>query len=105
MKKFKKVIEDGNTAVLVSYGYGAGWYTWNLNYPGLVFDSEIVSAVRKDNLTLAKEIAEKKYPDAYLGGIDGLQVEWVPEGMQFEIREYDGAESLHIIGQGEYLTA
>jgi hypothetical protein len=32
MKKIKKVIRDGKVAVLISDGYGAGWYSWNKKY-------------------------------------------------------------------------
>ena len=38
--------------------------------------------------------AEAEYPGAYLGGVDDLIVEWVQEGTQYEITEYDGNESL-----------
>ena len=37
---------------------------------------------------------ENKWPDAYTGGIEDLEVQWVPEGTEFLIDEYDGAESI-----------
>jgi hypothetical protein len=37
-----------------------------------------------------------KYPDLYSGGLDSLQIEWVPEGTVFRIHEYDGNESIEI---------
>lgn len=103
--KYEKYIQNGKVAVLYSPGYGAGWYSWNTEYEGLVFDKEIVEAVLADNKILAFEIAEKKYPEAYLGGIDDLEVGWLDEGTLFEIREYDGSESIREIGKQTYLCA
>ena len=41
-----KVIRDGKVAVLVSYGYGAGWSTWNsARSDSLLFDPDIVQMV------------------------------------------------------------
>lgn len=79
-----KLIRDGKVAVLYSPGFGAGWYSWH-NEQKLVFDKDIVEAV--------------------LGGARDLQVAWIDEGDQFEINEYDGSESIHIIGRGNYLVA
>jgi hypothetical protein len=102
---YEKYIKDGLVAVLYSPGFGAGWYTWNTKYEGLVFDKEIVEAVLADNLNLVTEICERKYPDAYLGGARDLTVAWLDEGTLFEIREYDGSESIYEMGEQEYLCA
>ena len=103
--KFEKLERDGKVAVLYSPGYGAGWYTWNSEHEGLIFDKEIVEAVLADDRTKAAEIAKRKYGDPYTGGADDLRVEWLDKGDQFEIDEYDGSESIHIIGNHSYLTA
>jgi hypothetical protein len=98
-----KVIRDGKVAVLISPGFGAGWFSWNREYPECLFDPDIVKLVEERNsiderlaANITKdiqELAEKKWPDGYWSA-HKLQIEWVPEGTQFEIREYDGAESL-----------
>lgn len=102
---YEKMRKDGNVAVLYSPGYGAGWFTWNSSHPGLVFDREIVEAVLAGDRDAAAEIAERKYPDGYFGGADDLKVMWLKEGSAFEITEYDGFESVHVIGDHEYLVA
>lgn len=102
---YEKYIKDGKVAVLYSPGYGAGWYTWNSEHKGLVFDKEIVQAVLDEKPELAAEIAERKYKGCYVGGAEDLVVEWLEPGTVFEIDEYDGSESLHIIGGREYLCA
>ena len=34
----------------------------------------------------------------YLGGLRDVEIEWVPKGARFVIDEYDGSESLTILG-------
>ncbi len=104
-EKFKRLVKDGKTAVLVSHGFGAGWYTWNTEHLGMALDGDIAQAVLDGNPALAEKIAKERYGDPYTGGIDGLTVEWVPQGMKFEITEYDGSERLNIIDQTDYLVA
>jgi hypothetical protein len=100
-----KLIRDGKVAVLYSPGFGAGWYTWNQEHPDCLFNPEIVEAVLAGKNELAQQIAEEKYEGFYGGGARDLEVEWMPSGTVFEIEEYDGKESIHIIGDREYLTA
>jgi hypothetical protein len=102
---WEKLRRDGKVAVLYSPGFGAGWSTWNTDEPGLLFDSEIAEAVLNGNRAEALAIAGRKYPHAYLGGIETLRVAWLNEGDQFEVEEYDGNEGIHVIGQGSYFTA
>ena len=102
---FEKLERNGKVAILYSPGFGAGWYTWNTEHPGLVFDREVVEAVLGGNIPKAVEIAHKKYGEFYDGGSDDLDVMWLPKGSQFEIDEYNGSESVHVIGGHDYLTA
>ncbi len=102
---YEKLIKDGQVAVLVSPGFGAGWSTWNSMHTGLVFDHEIVDALLAGDREQAGKIAERKYPDAYLGGLRDLCVRWVGVGSSFEITEYDGSETLHVIGKRAYHVA
>ncbi len=94
----EKLIKDGKVAVLVSRGYGAGWSTWMYEYPQCLFDPVLAQMLLdgEDEMEIAS-VAEKRYPNAYLGGLDGLTVEWVPVGTKFRIDEYDGAESVEIL--------
>lgn len=97
-----KFIVDGEVAVLVSRGYGTGWGSNGLN----VFEPEIVEAILegksdRDIEAIAKDI----YPNEYLGGLDGLVVQWVPVGTRFRIEEYDGAESLWREDEYDWETA
>lgn len=97
-----KLIVDGDVAVLVSRGFGSGWSTWGQN----VFEPRIVEAILegKSDPEIV-EIAREIYPDAYVGGIEGLEVQWVPIGTRFRIEEYDGAESLRREDKYEWETA
>lgn len=101
-----KLERDGKVAVLVSPGYGAGWSTWNSECREvLCFEAEIVEAVLSGDNKAAESIAARLCPNAYLGGASDLCVEWVTKGEAFEIVEYDGSESLNIIGEQSYLVA
>jgi hypothetical protein len=105
-----KVIRDGKVAVLVSVGYGAGWSTW---FSGnrkevLLFHPKIVEMVEQGHKNEIKSTwieQELGLKDVYTGGVDGLEIEWVPVGTQFVIHEYDGHESLRTIDDFYWMTA
>lgn len=102
----EKVYKDGNVAVLISAGYGAGWYTWNYEYPAMLFDPWIVDMVLAEaELEDIVAYATVKWPDAYLGGADGLRVEWIPVGTEFKVNEYDGSESVEYKERNAWLVA
>lgn len=102
----KKLERDGMVAVLISPGYGAGWSTWNPSHEQtLCMDADIVQAVIDGDNKKAAEVALEKCPGiCTLGAVD-LMVKWVPRNAVFEVREYDGSESLHVVGESRYMTA
>ena len=57
----KKEIREGKVAVLVSPGYGAGWYSWH-DIDELLFDPKVVKLVEK------KEAINCKLEDANIRG-------------------------------------
>lgn len=104
-------------AVLVSYGFGAGWSTWNVSE--LAYDKRVVNfwLDHKDNKEWMKTVdnfgfgstkesqAHKEaaeffksigYGDVYMGGFFDIELEWIPRGTKWRISEYDGAESIEI---------
>ena len=102
----KKFIKDGKVGVVISLGYGAGWSSWSYDYrEELCMDSNIVEAVLNGELEKARDYVEETYPDAYTGGYSQLVVKWVPEGMSFEINEFDGHETLCTLGYQTYMVA
>ena len=92
-----KVIRDGKVAILVSPGYGAGWYSWNTDHKEILFHPKLVEMVEQGR---SKEIDDDWVEEhlgikhIYCGGADDLQIHWLPEGTQFLIDEYDGVESI-----------
>ncbi len=107
----EQLIRDGQVAVLFSPGWGAGWSTWQDNADvrmAMLFDPQIAD-IRdqggRDWQAKAEAIAQIKYPDAYLGGLQDLQVQWLKQGTQFYIDERDGNESIVINGEQEWITA
>lgn len=100
-----KLNEDGKVAVLYSPGFGAGWYTWNYEYPEILFDPAIVRFVEKEKFDELATYVELKYPDIYTGGMKDLKVEWIPEGTLFKVNEYDGSESIELKENDNWLVA
>jgi len=102
----EKLERDGMVGVLVSRGFGAGWSSWSTeNSSTLAMDKDIVQAVLDGDIEKAISIAKQKCGDFYAGGADDLVVEWLKSGTVFEINEYDGSESIHVIGGRDYLVA
>jgi len=100
----EKVIKDGKVAVLVSHGWGAGFHTWGAPVEA-IFDPTLVDLIEKQQIEEATTYAQKAYPDAFLGGITDLCIEWIPEGAKFIINEYDGSESIQLLDETDWLTA
>lgn len=100
----KKVIRDGMVGVLVSPGFGAGFSTWG--YPTeAIFDPTLIELVENQKVQEAVDYCEDKWPKEYSGGVQTLRVAWVPEGSEFVIEEYDGAESLMLKEEYNWITA
>ena len=99
MTTYPKVIRDDKVAVIYSPGYGAGWYSWNLDHPGLLFDPEVVRWIefgKKESEVADLEFyLDAIYPNGYFS-MDKLVIEWLPVGTEFIINEYDGSESISI---------
>ena len=95
----EKVIRDGKVAVLVSGGFGAGWYSWNNNHEQLLFHPKLVEMVENNR---QKEITDEWVTenlglDIYTGGAYNLSIEWLPIGTAFRINEHDGSESIETL--------
>lgn len=103
----EKVIKNGKVAVLISKGFGAGWYSWNRNHKELIFHPKLVEMVEQDRQEEISEDWVKEnigIEDVYCGGADDLCIEWIPIGTAFYINEYDGSESI-LIGDDLVLVA
>jgi hypothetical protein len=100
-----KVVRDGRVAVLYSPDYGAGWFSWNTRYPELLFDPAMVELVEAEKWDELQAFVTLKYPDIYAGGLRDLRIEWVPEGTQFIVNEYDGNESIQTRDSTDWITA
>jgi hypothetical protein len=103
----EKVEEGGKVAVLISPGFGAGWSTWAdpEQREALCMDARIVRPVLSGDTKAAETAALAMFPDLYTGGASDLEVRWVEKGRAFEVEEYDGSESLHVVGDRDYLIA
>jgi hypothetical protein len=100
-----RLIRDGRVAVLISPEFGGGWSTWNPRHPDILFDPVIVEFVEKDQPEELEVYVTLKYPGIYDGGIVGLKVEWIPAGVFFRVSEYDGAETIELRDQVNWIQA
>jgi hypothetical protein len=99
-----KEIRNGKVGVLVSYGYGAGFYTWGAPAEA-IFSPTLINLIENNKYEEAVQFITETWPDVYTGGVTDLSVEWVPEGAKFIINEYDGAESLELMDEMNWLIA
>ena len=110
----QRVLDDeGNVAVLISQGYGAGYLSENTHHPECVFDPFVIEIVSKpgwyknyNNQKVIHHHLNDKYGKGfYTGGVIDLVVEWIPEGTKFRISEYDGAEYIEVLHEIDWLEA
>jgi hypothetical protein len=83
--------EKGQVAVAISYGYGAGWSTWEDISP---LDKEFNELILNKDWKKAKELAESR--NLYDGGLEDCRIEWIDVSTQFKISQYNGSESLEL---------
>lgn len=102
-----KVIRNGKVAVLVSPGFGAGWYSWNKDFPQILFHPKLVEIVENGKMDEIDNdwVQENIGIDIYCGGAEDLSIHWLPVGTRFIIEEYDGSESLQVLDDINFLTA
>ena len=102
----KKLIKNGNVAVLYSPGFGAGWYSWH-DVEELLFDPKVVDMVLEKTTAETIELyCQEVYGTrSYYGGAEDLEVMWVPTGTQFIVDEYDGAETVTVMDKVRWITA
>ena len=102
-----KIEKNGKIAVVYSPGYGAGWSTWvdDEIAEKICMDADVVQCVIDGDNDKAASVAVEKYGEFYTGGSDDLRVAWIDKGSAFEIQEYDGNESIRIIGDVSFFVA
>ena len=102
----ERCVRDGRVAVLVSPGFGAGWFSWH-GIEALLFDPAVVELVESGaESSVIEQYCEELYGDEpYFGGAGDLIVEWVPVGARFRVHEYDGSESLVFESEEQWIVA
>ena len=91
--------------VLISPGYGAGWSTWNTKE--LATDKRVIEAFESgmDEDEMSEYLEGLGYENVYMGGYCECEIVEVPKGSHFIIKEYDGHESVLILGEDNTLYA
>jgi hypothetical protein len=104
-----KVVRFGKVAVVYSPQHGAGWYSWH-GVTELMFDPGLVDLIERGaNAEEIETHCNGLFPEdtkiPYLGGLDELVIEWIPEGTVFRIHEYDGAEEIILQDDDDWIVA
>lgn len=100
----EKIVRNGEVAVAVSFGFGAGWSTWNQVEPKVdPTDARYNSLFLEGKNKEAAAMLEAE--GGYAGGADDVEIVWVPEGTKFVITEYDGSENLMCVEDFDWYTA
>jgi len=100
----KKLIRDGKVGVLVSEGWGSGFFTWGAPLEA-IFHPTLIELVESGEIDEVVEFVQKTWPTVYITGVSDLVVHWVDEGTEFIIQNYDGNESLLIKDKLEWIKA
>ena len=91
----EKIIRDGKVAVAISPGFGAGWSTWcDVDPMDAKFNQLILDGKTEEIYAMAEESMKGDDEYIYTGGLEDVEIVWVPVGTKFYIDEYDGSESL-----------
>lgn len=102
-----KKIVDGKVGVVIHNDYGAGWYTSHYE-ERLVFDPTLIDMIQEGRSKdeIEKYCIDNYDPNEYYGSCCyALEVVWIPEGSEFEIREYDGYESVVLRNSIKWMKA
>lgn len=95
---------NNKIGVIISSGYGVGWSTWGDS--DMALDQELAQAISdKEPEEKISHIANKNWPEEYMGGLDDCYVEWIDKGVRFKITEYDGFESIEFKEDDDWITA
>ena len=100
----EKVIRNGKVGVLFSPGFGAGFLTWGAPIEA-IFNPTLIGLVENEKWQEAIDFVEETWEGVYSGGVQDLQVVWIPEGVKFQITEYDGSESIEFLEDVNWITA
>jgi hypothetical protein len=101
----RKLVRDGHVAVLISPEYGAGWYSWNTDYPEILFDPAMVRLVEENKFNELETYVILKYPEITRHALRDLEVEWIREGAEFRIKEHDGSETIEFKDEVDWIKA
>ena len=91
--------------VLVSFGFGAGWSTWNREHAKfLATDPTLVTMAEREASEdeVSAYILETLGTDVYMGGWPDIEVIPVDKGTHIQINEYDGAEAIEFLANSGF---
>ena len=102
-----KHIENGRVAVIISNAHGSGWSTWASKEERLnqLFDSSIVWYLLYGSYEQLEQYIALRYPERSGYNVTALIVEWIDQGTEFVVDDYDGLETIRIKDKISWITA
>jgi hypothetical protein len=75
-----------------------------------MFDPQLVDMIERgaaaeEVQNYCEEHYQNEHGTAYWGGVDDLVIKWIPEGSIFRIDEYDGAETIVLQDDDNWIVA
>lgn len=105
----KKFCNDGKVAVIIHPAYVGGWYSKHY-IKEMLFDPDIVQLILEKPSDFVEKILDilvERYQDRIVYNIreswiiksliNELEISWVEEGKPFQIKEYNGYETVVLI--------
>ena len=97
----EKIVRDGEVAVAVSPGFGAGWSTWaNVDPMDARFNQLFLDGKHDEAAALCDQLEL-----GYSGGARDVEIVWLPVGTEFIVTEYDGSEGLELKDETNWRVA
>lgn len=103
-----KYVKDGQVAVIVSADYGSGWSTWAKDEQDRLqrlFDPAVVDYLLTGKFLELGQYITLRYPDSINRDPSTLTINWLPEGTEFYVVDYDGLENIKIKDNIPWITA
>lgn len=115
----ERYVKDGKVAVIRSVSFSIGWNSCGANPEALMYDRQLAEIIERLDLAASAMAVKKLERDleervAELMGLERddefpyrprLGIRWVPLGERFQIRSYDGLESVVLESEIKWITA
>lgn len=96
--------------IIITSKHGAGFSSWNLNIPNIMFDNDVIQWIRNGKDPTQIEHLSNLLCDKYKEfvctlGLENTTIQYVEQGQKFKIQEHGGLETLITPDDGYWMIA